>query len=1049
MTYQLLTGLRSAANRAASWPRSLLVLVACILLAFSPGVSALNPSLDMSQYAHTAWKISEGFSEGIIRAIGQTADGYLWLGTEFGLRRFDGVRAVPWEPPPGQHLPSSDIRSLQGARDGRLWIGTSSGLASWKDRELTHYPELDGQTIEALLEDRDGTIWVAGWALSTGRLCSIQNGNIQCHGEDGRFGSGVTPLYEDSGGNLWAGAMTGVWRWKPGPPKLYPMPNPAQRIHALLESDDGGLLIAQHTGITKLRNEKFEAYPLPDGFQPNRLLRDHDGGLWIGALVQRGLLHIHQGRTDRFTQAEGLSGRSVSAFFEDREGSVWVATGEGLDLFRDFAIPTFSDQQGFSSRGMFSILAAKDGSLWVGTSDGLNRWSNGQITVYRYRGLAAVRDGSPIGGLGTIRDITDSGLPDKAHSLFQDARGQLWAGTPSGVAFFKSDRFVPVAAVPNGIVFSFADDGAGNVWVSHQEGLLHVSGARVAERIAWTRLGSGQPASALLYDAVRGGLWLGFKDGGVAHFRDGQLRASYAGAEGEVRGFYFDRNGTLWAPTVGGLSRIKDGHILTLTSQNGLPCNRVHWMIEDDAGSVWLHMACGVVRISRSELDAWASQSKPTIHVTVFDRSDGVTSHRLSAGYDSVVAKSPDGKLWFVRNVGLSVIDPHHLAFNKLPPPVHIEQVTADDKIYDATNGLRLPPRTRNLTIDYTALSLAAPEKMRFRYLLEGQDRDWKEVIKNRQVQYSNLPPGPYRFRVVASNNSGVWNEAGATLEFSIAPAYYQTRWFQAAIAAGVFALLWVAYRLRIRHVAQQFNRTLDARVSERTRIARELHDTLLQSFHGLLLQFQTASYLLTERPAEAKEKLDGAIEHAAKAITEGRDAVQGLRASTVERNDLAVAIRTLGDELATHANADQPPTFSVAVEGQTRDLHPIVRDEIYKIAAEALRNAFQHAQAGRVEVELRYDNEQFRLRVRDDGVGIGPKVLANHGLEGHYGLRGMPERAALIGGKLAVWSEVGAGTEVELRLPASIVYATSARRSWWSRLLASTTSGHEGHDGS
>jgi signal transduction histidine kinase len=233
---------------------------------------------------------------------------------------------------------------------------------------------------------------------------------------------------------------------------------------------------------------------------------------------------------------------------------------------------------------------------------------------------------------------------------------------------------------------------------------------------------------------------------------------------------------------------------------------------------------------------------------------------------------------------------------------------------------------------------------------------------------------------------------------------------------------------------------TLEARVGERTRIARELHDTLLQSFHGLLLRFQTASYLLSERPAEAKEKLDSAIEHAAKAITEGRDAVQGLRASTLERNDLAVAIRTVGDELATDASAHPPPAFRVAVEGYARDLHPILRDEIYKIAAEALRNAFRHAQAGRVEVEIRYDSDDFRLRVRDNGKGIDRAVLAAQGIEGHYGLRGMPERAALIGGKLTVWSEVGAGTEVELRLPAGTVYATSARRSWLSRLFASKT---------
>ena len=493
--------------------------------------------------------------------------------------------------------------------------------------------------------------------------------------------------------------------------------------------------------------------------------------------------------------------------------------------------------------------------------------------------------------------------------------------------------------------------------------------------------------------------------------------------------------------TEGGLSRIKDGHILTLTTQNGLPCNTVHWMMEDDAHSVWLYLACGLVRIGQSELDAWASHPKQTIQAAVFDSSDGVSNHRFTGGYSSLVAKSADGKLWFVQSGGVSVIDPHHLPFNTVPPPVHIEQITADDKPYDATNGLRLPAGVRDLAIDYTALSLTAPEKMQFRVKLEGQDSDWRVPVNQRHAHYTNLRPERYRFRVIASNNSGVWNETGATLDFSIAPAYYQTRWFEALVVAGAFALVWAGYRVRVRQVARDYQRRLDERVNERTRIARDLHDTLLQSFHGLLLRFQTASYLLPDRPAEAKEKLDGAIQHAAKAITEGRNAVQGLRASTVERNDLAVAIRTLGDELATDASAHQPPTFSVAVEGETRDLHPIVRDEIYKIAAEALRNAFRHAHAGRVEVEIRYDDEQFRLRVRDDGKGIDPAVLANQGLEGHYGLRGMPERAALIGGKLAVWSEAGAGTEVELRVPASIVYATSRRRSWWSRLFASRTS--------
>ena len=394
--------------------------------------------------------------------------------------------------------------------------------------------------------------------------------------------------------------------------------------------------------------------------------------------------------------------------------------------------------------------------------------------------------------------------------------------------------------------------------------------------------------------------------------------------------------------------------------------------MEDDARSVWLYLACGLVRIGWSELDAWASHPKQTIHATVFDRSDGVTSHRLSAGYNSVVAKSSDGKLWFVRNVGVSVIDPHHLAFNERPPPVHIERVTADDKIYDATNGLRLPARLRDLSIDYTALSLAAPEKVRFRYMLEGQDADWKEVVNDRQVQYSNLPPRAYRFRVVASNNSGVWNETGATLAFSIAPAYYQTRWFQALVVVAALCLMWAGYRGRVRQVARQYQRRLDERVNERTRIARELHDTLLQSFHGSAAAVPDRVVPAAGAPGRGERanwmvRLNTRRRRSPKAATRCRAC--GRRPSN------ATISRWRSGRLATNSRPTRAPTsrptFSVAVEGETRDLHPIVRDEIYKIAAEALRNAFRHAHAGRVEVEIRYDNEQFRLRVRDDGKGI------------------------------------------------------------------------------
>ena len=329
------------------------------------------------------------------------------------------------------------------------------------------------------------------------------------------------------------------------------------------------------------------------------------------------------------------------------------------------------------------------------------------------------------------------------------------------------------------------------------------------------------------------------------------------------------------------------------------------------------------------------------------------------------------------------------------------------------------------------------PQRVNFRYRLDGHDREWHEAGTRRQAFYTDLPPGKYSFRVIACNSDGVWNDNAAKLDFYVAPAYYQTYWFRALCGLFFLALLWAAYRFRVRRLHREFALTLEARVRERTSVARELHDTLLQSFHGLMLRFAVVSQLLPERPVEAKEQLDGTIDRAAKAIAEGRDAVQGLRSSTVQTNDLARAVNTLGEELAADPANQATPAFRVTVEGEPRDLHPILRDEIYRIAAEALRNAFIHAAARQVEVEIRYDNQQFRLRVRDDGRGIDPGVLSEHGREGHFGLPGMRERGKLIGGKLVIWSEAGAGTEVELRIPAAAAYTTATKRSWISELLA------------
>ncbi|HTA43972.1 MAG TPA: two-component regulator propeller domain-containing protein [Bryobacteraceae bacterium] len=981
---------------------------------------ALNPDLDVSQYAHTSWKIRDGFPKGQVNSIAQTPDGWLWLGTEFGLVRFDGVTPSAFQPPRGQHLPSDNIRGLLVARDGTLWIGTTKGLASWKNGSLTRYAELGETFADVMLEDREGTVWVG--LQDPGKLCAIRGGRAQCEGE-GRLGPGVFGLHESRDGSLWVGVINGLWKWKPGPARFYPVPGQSDGIHSFADEDTGALTFGTRSGLMRIEDAKSEPYVVrgvTNGLMVDRILRDRDGGLWVGTRTQ-GLVHLHKGRADAFGQSEGLSGDDVFAFLEDREGNLWISTTGGLDRFRNYAAATFSEAQGLSKALVGAVLADKDGSVWIVTLDGLNRWKRGEIAVYR------TGKGRGTQASSALREIAGTGLPDRGmESLFQDTRGRVWVAASDGIGYLENDRFTLIKGT-EGLTHAFAQDAGGNVWVAHQQlGLLRLSTGNQMDRIPLPGVPPKSIATSLLADPARGDLWIGFYPGGLARYRDGQMRAYYGAAEGlgegQVAGLRLDSDGTLWADTAGGLSRLRNGHVTTLNGRNGLPCDAVHWSMEDDAHALWLYMPCGLVRIARSEVDAWNNDTRRSIRFMVFDSSDGIRTVARPGGFTPHASKSPDGKIWFAVVDGVSVVDPLHLPFNKLPPPVDVEQVTADGKVYDASNGLRLPALVRDVWIDYTSLSLVSPEKAHFRYKLEGQDREWKEVVNDREARYSNLAPRRYRFRVQASNNSGVWNEAGASFDFSIDPAWYQTLWFGLFCIAAFFALLWALYRYRLHQIAQQFNQRLEGRVEERTRVARELHDTLLQSFQGLMLRLQVVDEMLP--PGKAKDEFERTLERADQAIVEGREAVHGLRSSTTITNGLSEAVKHAGDELAAQGGAE----FRLVVEGATRELRPIVRDEIYRISREALRNAFQHAHAHRIEAEITYGDRALRLRIRDDGNGIPPSIL-KAGRESHYGLTGMRERTVQIGAKLNIWSRVGAGTEVDLSIPGSIAYAETAGR--------------------
>jgi len=447
--------------------------------------------------------------------------------------------------------------------------------------------------------------------------------------------------------------------------------------------------------------------------------------------------------------------------------------------------------------------------------------------------------------------------------------------------------------------------------------------------------------------------------------------------------------------------------------------------VKDNYGSLWIFARCGLLRIDASDVMKWRHDAGAHITTKVFDRLDGAYPGKKYS-VQPTATKAPDGRIWFANGFEVQTIDPDHLFPNPVMPPVHVQAVIADDKAYDPFSGLRLPARTRNLEIDYTALSLSVPQKVRFRYKLEGRDSSWQDPGTRRQAFYTDLKPGNYTFHVIASNNDGVWNDAGAALSFAVAPAFDQTAWFKASCFLAGAGVVWMLYRLRLRQATTRLHQRLGARMEERERIARELHDTFFQGIQGLLLRFHTAtSQLRKDEPA--RRVFEETLKQSDQVMLEGRELVLDLRETVSQQNDLPTAFGNFGNGMRMGSSC----SFRVVVNGSVRPLHPVVFEEISKIGKEALSNAFRHSGAHSIEAELNYAPSEFGIRIRDDGTGIDSSILRQGHRDKHFGLQGMRERADKIGAHLDVWSRTGAGTELELRIPARIAYVSEMKDSW------------------
>jgi ligand-binding sensor domain-containing protein/signal transduction histidine kinase len=1023
------------------------------------------------RFAHVSF--GEGQSHGRISSILEDDQGFLWFGTNSGLERYDGYRLREFRHDPGnpKSLSGSYINALFKDRSGKLWVASDEYLERYDPatESFIRDPSLAGGIegwVWHISQDRNGMLWLATHA-GLARLDPATWQTVRYKHRPGDpaslSGDVVTCTFEQRDGTFWVATTnaldifdrrTGkVTQHIPLPPHP-PVSLQVESVVTLLEDNANVLWVIFSFGnglamVDRKHNRLIEYSPAGAGANSAELAgiraiqEDEDGALWLGS-VDSGILKLDRQRQHfvRYRNdpryADSLSSDQIVTLFGDRDYNIWVGTtGGGLDRvsYRQLPFKTYRHEEynpnSLESNYTAAVFADSQGDLWVGSVKVLTRIDRktGHYTFYR-----------TAGGPNNLSSTW-------VISIAEDRSGYLWFGTLGGglnrydrrSGQFKVFRHNPADAssLSHDNVLGLFVDQKGTLWAGTEDGLSAFDAATQRFRVfrpqgeAWIRR-----YRAIAEDPA-GALWLGSLGGGLQRLdpATGKFTLYRQGSGGlssdQVNAVCVDRSGTVWAGTQNGLYRLDrvTGEFTAYYERDGLPDSSVNSILEDERGDLWLSTSNGLSRFN-----------PPTKTFRNYYTSDGLLGNEF---YNYANAyKSPSGEMFFNSYAGVIAFFSNNIVeAPSIPPvvltdfllfgkPVPVGSGSPLKESISLTNSITLSHSQDIFSIQFSALSFGDPERNRYRYKLEGLETQWNEAgSSQRSATYTTLQPGEYIFRVQGRTNRGPWNENAASVRLRILPPWWSTWWLRTTYAVLILFSLWALYQIRLHRLAEQFSMRLEERLGERTRIARELHDTLLQSFQGLMLLFESVRNLLPERPVEAVRALDGALDRADRAILEGRDAVHDLRSSTVLNNDLEKAMAALGEELAAHDGKQNSATFRVLVEGTPQSLNPILRDEIYRIAREALRNAFLHAQARRIEAEITYSEPLLRLRIRDDGNGIDPQVLGQGSRAGHWGLPGMHERAQRIGAQLNVWSRPGAGTEVELSIPGSVAYETFAAR--------------------
>jgi signal transduction histidine kinase/ligand-binding sensor domain-containing protein len=989
------------------------------------------PSL---QVDHDFWGFKDNAPQGT-QAFAQTNDGFLWVGTPTGLYRFDGNRFELFHSTFGQQLLSTNISALFAPLSGGLWIGYAfGGFTFLLDGSITNYsPQIAASTgsVVNFAQNAHGVLWAA----TTSGLWKFDHSEWQHIGPDSRVPAGsIREAGFDQSGTLWiltggttsvAGELTTLVCLQPGRSQFQTLANNLKVLGFTVDAD--GRVVTSGRSKQRFGNTVSDPDDLPSSYPVLRngseQIVDRSGNVWIlpsePKVLRAAALEVETDALDKASphnsETYDVNPNSSGAKLVDREGNIWFGQQNGV--YRFFYSPLFKQELPKNEGAYFTLAAADHGAVWItagGDNVKLFRVANGQIESRKFEGNGEVQFAY--------------GSPDKT----------VWFGRADGLWRLVNGNAIRVhlpkeMADQSPFLQAITEDRQQGMWVSFGRHGLY----RLADNI-WTPARGDLPKAGVVVEFTDslGRVWFGYTKSQLAVLDADHVRV-FGPADGIRVGnitAVYGRGSEIWIGGEFGLQQFDHGRFHNIETTDDELLRGISGIVETTNGDLWLNGLGGIFHVRRSEIAKALKNSAYQVRGEHFGLREGLPGFPFQLRPLNTAIEGTDGRLWFATSGGVVWLDPARPEMNAPSPPVTIQSVSADDNSYPLGAAVKFQAHTSSVQISYAAISLSDTTAIRFRYKLQENDKEWHQVSSASPVSYRNLAPGSYHFKVMATDTNGVWSDKTATVVFSISPAFYQTRWFLALCVAASLTALYLLYLLRLRQVAHLFQARMDERVDERTRIARELHDTLLQSLQAVLLLLHHASDALpviSDNDA-ARDRLSRVIGLAARAVTEGRDAVQGLRSSTTPNTDFVSALNTLAAELAAVGANQNPPAFRVEANGTPRNLNPALRDEIYRIACEALRNAFHHANAQNVRVAVRYDRRRLTVLVRDDGQGISPEILEAKGRAGHWGLAGMRERASKMGAQFDVKSGTGAGTEVKLTVPAAAAYQSRRARENW-----------------